>query len=146
MSKRKIEDDEALLDTGNVSPVSAPIVVYCDLIPCRHKSFSNSLEYESHYMNNHQHKCLSCKSTFPNERFLNLHIAEFHDPFNAIRKERGEKIYMCFLADCDKICSSPQKRKLHLIDKHQYPKNFLFSIVKTGLRPNQASLLKERNV
>ncbi len=142
MPKRKIEDEDPIEDHQLIVSNDSPIIVHCDLAPCHHKPFASSLEYESHYLNNHQHKCLSCKSIFPNEQFLDLHLSEFHDPFNAIRKERGEKIYRCFSAGCDKVCSSPQKRKLHLIDKHQYPKNFLFSIVKTGLRPNQTSLLK----
>lgn len=142
MSKRKIEEDDENDTVTTTDLKSPPIVIYCDLTPCKHQPFSTSLDYESHYINNHQHKCFKCKSTFPSEQFLNLHLSEFHDPFVAIRKEKGEKIYKCFLSDCDKLCSTPQKRKLHMIDKHQYPKNFLFSIVKTGLRPNQSSLLK----
>lgn len=142
MSKRKIEDDDSN-DTGPTIDIkSSSIVIYCDLTPCNHQPFANRLAYESHYINNHQHRCSQCKSSFPSEQFLNLHLSEFHDPFVAIRKENGEKTYRCFLSDCDKVCSTPHKRKLHMIDKHQYPKNFLFSIVKTGLRPNQSSLLK----
>jgi len=144
MSKRKIEENEENEEREHniTSLQNDSITVCCDLAPCHHVIFSNSLEYESHYINNHQHRCLSCNARFPNEYFLELHISEFHDPFNDIRKEKGEKIYKCFLPNCDKVCSNHHKRKLHMIDKHQYPKNFLFSIVKTGLRPNQSSLLK----
>lgn len=29
---------------------------------------------------------------------------------------------MCFVEDCDKLCADPAKRRLHVIDKHNYPK------------------------
>src|SRR5690349_18916785 len=31
---------------------------------------------------------------------------------------------------------TPQKRRMHLIDKHHYPKHFHFSIVVTGVMPS----------
>lgn len=34
--------------------------------------------------------------------------------------------------DCDKVFSEPRKRRLHLIDKHHYPKYFPFDLVYTG--------------
>ncbi|KAG2017135.1 hypothetical protein GB937_005733 [Aspergillus fischeri] len=30
--------------------------------------------------------------------------------------------YSCFIEDCDRKCSTPQKRRMHLIDKHMFPK------------------------
>lgn len=34
--------------------------------------------------------------------------------------------YSCFIEDCDRKCSTPQKRRMHLIDKHMFPKVFSF--------------------
>lgn len=53
--------------------------------------------------------------------------------FAVVKREKGEKIYACFVEDCDKICISFGKRRAHLIDKHYYHKNFNFSIVDTGI-------------
>lgn len=37
---------------------------------------------------------------------------------------------------------TPQKRRLHLIDKHMYPKNFFFAVTKEGI-DGRSSLLLE---
>lgn len=41
--------------------------------------------------------------------------------------------YSCFVEDCDKICSTPQKRRMHLIDKHMFPKDYDFYVVNEGV-------------
>ena len=43
---------------------------------------------------------------------------------------------------CDKMCSSARKRKMHLIDKHGYPKDYEFRIVEWGIE-GRSSLLRE---
>ena len=50
--------------------------------------------------------------------------------------------YKCFIETCDKVTLTPQKRRLHLIDKHEYPRNYDFRIVDTGLG-KRSSLLRE---
>ena len=50
--------------------------------------------------------------------------------------------YSCFVESCDRKCSTPQKRKMHLIDKHMYPKNFFFAITREGI-DGRRSLLQE---
>lgn len=30
--------------------------------------------------------------------------------------------YGCFIEGCERKCSTPQKRRMHLIDKHMFPK------------------------
>lgn len=42
--------------------------------------------------------------------------------FNELKKEKGEKTFQCFVEGCDRLCSTPQKRRLHVIDKHGFPK------------------------
>ena len=49
--------------------------------------------------------------------------------------------YSCFVEDCDKKCSTPQKRRLHLVDKHLFPKDYDFYIINDGI-DYRSSLLK----
>lgn len=50
--------------------------------------------------------------------------------------------YSCFVEGCERKCRTPQKRRMHLIDKHMYPKNFFFAITKEGI-DGRRSLLVE---
>lgn len=38
-------------------------------------------QYEDHYDAAHKHACAECHRSFPNDRLLDLHITERHDPF-----------------------------------------------------------------
>ena len=49
--------------------------------------------------------------------------------------------YSCFVEDCDKKCSTPYKRRLHLIDKHLFPKDYDFYIINDGI-DYRSSLLR----
>ncbi|KAF9122745.1 hypothetical protein BGX30_001803 [Mortierella sp. GBA39] len=100
------------------------------------KTFSSAAMYEHHFETNHRHICQTCKKAFPGEKWLILHIREIHDVLVRIQRERGERTYQCYVDGCDKLCMTPQKRRMHLIDKHHYPKHFNFSIVVTGVMPS----------
>lgn len=104
-------------------------------------AFTSFDDYEVHYNKAHVNRCVECRKNFPTPHFLSLHQAENHDPLAAIRKERGEKTFACFVEGCDKVCSGPQKRKLHLIDKHMFPKDYDFYIVNDGI-DRKTSLLR----
>ncbi|OJJ68694.1 hypothetical protein ASPBRDRAFT_209910 [Aspergillus brasiliensis CBS 101740] len=117
-------------------------VMHCSLPPHRETiSFTSYEDYEVHYRQAHVNRCSQCGKNFPTERFLNLHIEENHDALVATRRERGEKTYACFVEDCDRVCSTPQKRRLHLIDKHMFHKTYNFYIVNDGI-DKQTSLLR----
>ncbi|KAF9119277.1 hypothetical protein BGW39_000425 [Mortierella sp. 14UC] len=112
------------------------------------RTFSSTAMYEHHFDTNHRHICQTCKKAFPGEKWLILHIREIHDVLVRIQRERGEKTYQCYVDGCDRACSTPQKRRMHLIDKHQYPKHFNFSIVVTGVIPSAqriASIQKQNH-
>ena len=47
------------------------------------------------------------------------------------------------MEDCERKCRTHQKRRLHLIDKHLYPKNYFFAVTKEGI-DGRRSLLVER--
>ncbi|KAK4169273.1 hypothetical protein QBC43DRAFT_295845 [Cladorrhinum sp. PSN259] len=115
----------------------------CSLPP--HKEplvFSLYNEYEAHYRNHHTNRCVECRKNFPSAHLLSLHIEETHDSFNAVKRERGDRTYACFVEGCDKVCHNPQKRKMHLIAKHMYPKNFFFGVTRDGIDGRQSLLLE----
>ncbi|KAF8462068.1 hypothetical protein BDZ91DRAFT_699232 [Kalaharituber pfeilii] len=119
-----------------------PPVITCNFLPtCNHTPFSSYAEFESHYSQQHTNRCVECNRNFPSERYLSIHIAENHDVFVELKKEAGEKTYACFVDGCDRLCSTPQKRRLHVIDKHGFPKDFYFRVVDYGI-DNCNSLLR----
>ncbi|KAK3952740.1 hypothetical protein QBC32DRAFT_340679 [Pseudoneurospora amorphoporcata] len=127
------------------SPSQAGMQMKCSLPP--HKDtlvFSTYSEYESHYNSTHTNRCLECRKNFPSAHLLGLHIEENHDSFMAVKRDRGEHTYSCFVEGCDRKCMTPQKRRMHLIDKHMYPKNFFFAVTLHGIDGRQSMLLDER--
>ncbi|KAL2013586.1 hypothetical protein VTN00DRAFT_1111 [Thermoascus crustaceus] len=120
-------------------------VMRCSLPPHKETfSFPSYEEYEVHYMQAHVNRCSECGKNFPTDLFLNLHIEENHDPLIAARRERGEKTYGCFVEGCERKCSTPQKRRRHLIDKHMFPRTYNFFIVNDGI-DKHTSLLRSPN-
>ncbi|GIZ37265.1 hypothetical protein CKM354_000071800 [Cercospora kikuchii] len=105
----------------------------CLLPPHKSMTFSSYTDYETHYNSSHTNRCKECHKNFPTAHFLQLHLSENHDPIVAVRRERGDKIYACFLEDCDKVCVDWKKRRSHLVDKHGYPKNYDFLVVDNGI-------------
>lgn len=115
----------------------------CSLPPHRDTLEFTSIEaFEIHYAQVHSNRCASCGKNLPTAHFLALHIDENHNTFREALQAKGEKTYACFVEDCDRKCSTPQKRRLHLIDKHLFPKNYNFRLVDTGI-DKSASMLYE---
>ena len=105
------------------STAKSTTVMRCSLPP--HKNaleFQSHDDYEVHYLKEHTNRCSSCGKNFPSGHFLSLHIEENHNALRETLQAKGEKTYGCFVEDCDRKCSTPQKRRMHLIDKHGYPK------------------------
>ena len=104
-------------------PAPKPTVMRCSLPP--HKEaleFQFHEDYEVHYLKEHTNRCSSCGKNFPTAHFLELHIEENHNALRETLQAKGERTYACFVEDCERKCSTPQKRRLHLIDKHGFPK------------------------
>jgi len=103
----------------------------------------NTRELEVHYAKYHAWVCQAdeahgttqCSKVFPDGRLLELHQTECHDPIAAVRKDRGEKIFACFLPSsaCSKVFLTPKARRLHLIAAHAYPKEYFFAVVNKGV-------------
>ncbi|KAJ5958292.1 Zinc finger C2H2 [Penicillium vulpinum] len=131
-----------LIDSGTNT---LPEVMHCSLPPHRETlSFASYEDYEVHYLQSHVNRCSECSKNFPTGHLLNLHIEENHDPLAAARRARGDKTYGCFIEDCERKCSTPQKRRLHLIDKHMFPRSYNFYIVNDGI-DTQTSMLRPMN-
>lgn len=122
---------------------SMTAMMQCSLPP--HSSaldFPTLEAFELHYAKEHTNRCTSCGKNFPSAHFLALHLDEAHNPVREVLAAKGEKTYGCFVEGCEKKCSAPSKRRLHLIDKHGFPKAYNFRIVEHGI-DKTTSLLRE---
>ena len=117
------------------SPTTLPSRgIRCALAPHRETlCFDTQEKYEVHYSKEHVNRCVTCSKNFPSPHLLELHIEENHNALREALAARGEKTYGCFVEDCGRKCSTPQKRRLHLIDKHMFPKSYNFRIVDQGI-------------
>lgn len=107
-------------------------------------SFKSYDEYQSHYQKAHTNRCLECRNNFPSSHLLGVHIEECHDSFMAVKREKGEHTYSCFVEGCERKCRTPEKRRLHLIDKHMFPKNYYFAVSRTGIDGRRSLLIEGR--
>ncbi|KAM7207384.1 hypothetical protein V8F20_002264 [Naviculisporaceae sp. PSN 640] len=105
--------------------------------------FATYEEYEAHYTKNHTNRCRECGKNFPSEHLLSLHIEEVHDSFAAVKRERGEHTFSCFVETCDRKCMTASKRNRHLVDKHHFPRNYFFSVTTRGIDGRMSMLNEE---
>jgi len=120
-------------------------VMQCDLPPHQGSLAFDSVEdYEVHYLKEHTYRCSSCGRNFPSGHFLGLHMDERHNVLRETLQERGEKTFGCFVEGCDRKCSTPAKRRLHLIDKHGFPKLYNFRVVEFGIDKSSSMLTEGR--
>ncbi|KAL6301715.1 hypothetical protein BKA93DRAFT_930139 [Sparassis latifolia] len=141
---------ESSPSTGSASPTpkaartslpSSSRQLLCTLPPTcnppknRPTPLAGSAALEAHYATYHAHVCEEhgCGCVFPDARLLELHQTECHDPLAAVRKERGEKIFACHLASCQRRFLTPKARRLHLIEAHGYPKQYFFAVTNKGV-------------
>ncbi|OAA72280.1 C2H2 type zinc finger domain-containing protein [Cordyceps fumosorosea ARSEF 2679] len=104
-------------------------------------AFDSYTAYEVHYNSLHTNRCLQCRKNFPSQHLLGIHIEEMHDPIVRVRRDQGAHTFSCFVEDCPRQCLTPQKRRLHLIDKHMYPKNFFFAVTRDGIDGRRSLLV-----
>lgn len=130
-------------DYSNGLTSTATRVMQCALAPHGQTLFFDTQEeYEVHYSKDHANRCVTCAANLPSPRLLELHIEENHNSLREALAARGEKTYGCFLEDCERKFSTPQKRRLHLIDKHLFPRTYNFRIVDQGI-DKASSMLRD---
>lgn len=127
----------------NPSPDNSSVKFSCTLPPtCHqppnhpHQYFTTAAQLESHHRTHHTHICAhhhQPQLIFPDERFLNLHFRECHDPLLQLAREQGQRTFACFEYSCNRLFHTPKTRRLHLIDAHHYPPTFNFSLPNHGL-------------
>lgn len=139
-------------------------VMRCSLPPHKEPlAFRYYGDYEAHYHRFHTNRCIECRKNFPTNHLLDIHIEECHDPLAKVARDKGEHTvserrhssdfcrgqscsnmvqYSCFVEGCERKCKTPQKRRLHLIDKHMYPKNFFFAVTKEGIDGKRSLLIE----
>ncbi|CAK7268837.1 hypothetical protein SEPCBS119000_003263 [Sporothrix epigloea] len=130
-------DGEDEVDKGREQAASA--MMSC-LLHQERIQFPTYDAYEAHYAKEHLNRCIECRRNFPSPRYLSLHGDEWHNPFVAVKRDRGEHTYGCFVEGCERKCGSSDKRRRHLIDKHGFPRNFFFSITQHGIDGKQSLL------
>ncbi|KAH9824172.1 hypothetical protein DFH28DRAFT_1117961 [Melampsora americana] len=128
---------------NNLSSSADPSVKFsCTLPPtCHqppkhpHQYFSTSAQLEAHHRTHHTHICAHHEPQliFPDERFLDLHFRECHDPLLRLAREQGQRTFACFEYSCNRLFHTPRTRRLHLIDTHHYPPTFNFALPNHGL-------------
>ncbi|KAJ3234096.1 hypothetical protein HDU81_001718 [Chytriomyces hyalinus] len=123
-------DDEAVAKYVRLVD-TVPKQILCTLsAECENASvvFDTRAEYRNHCRDTHCNPCTICRRILPTRKLLDLHQNEIHDPFFSARAEAGNA-YECFVDGCSRMCSGPFKRKLHLMDKHNFPSSFNFHVI-----------------
>ncbi|KAL9586163.1 MAG: hypothetical protein Q9212_001084 [Teloschistes hypoglaucus] len=110
-------------------PGSRSVAMKCSLAPHREVLTFDTFEaFEVHYAQIHTNRCSECHKNFPTDHFLGLHISENHDPLIEVQKAREEKT----------------KRRMHLLAKHFFPKDYDYFIVNDGI-DKRSSMLRTRH-
>lgn len=95
---RETSADVKIVHLDTESAVSdEPIIMKCSLPPHEPLAFNSIEDHDVHYQQVHMNRCSECHKNFPDQHFLHLHIAEYHDPINAAKRDQGEKTVGHFL-------------------------------------------------
>ena len=126
----KLSDKELKMHLQESLKEGFSVQIPCTLSPsCSSlEPFKSIQEYEDHYQSRHCNVCHSCQKQLPTGHLLDLHLQEMHDSyFEVISKVQNS--FSCFVEGCKKKFKTKKTRILHLIQKHEYPKSFDFTIV-----------------
>ncbi|KAJ2700712.1 hypothetical protein FB645_004886 [Coemansia sp. IMI 203386] len=117
----------------SVSASSAAAIV-CEQPPCIGSVLCpNLLAYERHYDQMHRNVCLSCYAILPSAHWLDLHIDECHDAFFAVRAQRNDSVFRCFLPFCSETFVLADDRKKHMVATHGFASSFNWNLVNAGM-------------
>jgi DNA-directed RNA polymerase subunit RPC12/RpoP len=131
-------------------------LIQCGEPTCHGATFPSVADFEEHYALVHKYVCAPCGASFPSAHLLELHHEERHDPYWAVRREQGLAVVgrvsvsliwvwishrscssrqlRCLEEECSsKRFATPKGRRLHLIDRHAYPREYDFAITLHGI-------------
>lgn len=64
---------------------------------------------------------------------IRVYVSQVHT-FRGGRRPSTDRLqYACLVPTCDRLCSTAPKRRMHCVDKHQFPKNYDFFIINDGI-------------
>lgn len=86
-------------------------------------------------------ECSTCQSTFSNEKLLDLHITEHHDPFFQGEVDGG---FACITQTCNEVFKSSVERQVHLQRNHGFPRWFRFCSVSNDGKERDRKLAGKR--
>ncbi|MCJ1382892.1 Glycoside hydrolase 18 protein [Xylographa soralifera] len=78
--------------THPATATAATTTMQCLLPPHPPLALPSYAAYDVHYAQAHANRCLECGRNLPSAWWLELHIAENHDPLVGVRRGRGEKV------------------------------------------------------
>lgn len=82
------DDDDHNTAVGGVQKAD-PAAMSC-LLHRERMDFPTYDAYEAHYSKEHLNRCIECRRNFPSPLYLSLHGDEWHDPFVAVKRDKGE--------------------------------------------------------
>ncbi|KAJ1664705.1 hypothetical protein IW140_003964 [Coemansia sp. RSA 1813] len=137
-AQQSADGDSILMGTKDLLVESGILrhPIFCNSPPCLGSAaFPTTLAFEKHYDQVHQNMCSTCSAIFPSSHWLDLHIQELHDAFFSARIAHGDKAFQCFLPSCPETFACSERRKLHMVGEHQFPRSFDWMLVRNGNRP-----------
>lgn len=87
-------------------------------------SLAQDVDIAVHF--SHRYECTVCHTSLPTAHLLDLHICELHDSYFAAQVARRMPVYRCLVESCCRKFRTIEDRRQHLLDTHQYPKNYHF--------------------
>ncbi|TQV94524.1 zinc finger protein [Cordyceps javanica] len=144
-------------DTERSSP-SPSVRILCSLPPHSEMAFDSYTAYEAHYNSLHTNRCLQCRDarshhpsperpgrpyciTRPAAAAVAVAVAAHRLCITARLTTTSKIQFSCFVEGCDRKCMTHQKRRMHMIDKHMYPKNFFFAVTRDGIDGRRSLLV-----
>lgn len=79
------DDDDAAEGRERAKPAAMACLLHRERM-----DFPTHDAYEAHYTKEHLNRCIECRRNFPSPLYLNLHGDEWHDPFVAVKRDKGE--------------------------------------------------------
>jgi hypothetical protein len=122
---------EALLICSlSVSVSARPATCYrCELFHCVDNcplTFTSLSAFDAHYTSCHVFRCEACGLQLPNNRLLEMHVAERHDEFFRVMARTRGKMFACLVEGCPQKSNTRKGRQPHLVAIHSYPPNFTY--------------------